>query len=561
MADEMRDFLRVLARAESWSGTKHWARAVPLWEQVVAANPVTGNYWARLAEARSGLGEHAAAAQAYQQVLRLGAWRPVVSDASEVEGAPYLIPGEVAYQIACCHARAGDAEQAIAALRDALDRGFRDVDRARAADDWADLRTDPRVADLLGIPGEDVSRDDGWRADLDFLGREIPRRAWAPFAEISEADFGERLAALRAQVADSSDAQLIMGIARLLRHLGDGHAFVRPPADDEALGARLPLDFFDFAEGVHIVAAAPEYRRLLGARLESVGGHDLTQVAAVLDTVISRDNDQQVRLMTPRWLRAAAELHALGLTAAPGAAMLGVVLPDGSREQAEVTAVSFPGWPGYSYPADWITLPDTVPGPLPLHLRHRELPYWFEYLPEADLVYFQFNGVRDHPGEPFAAFCDRLFAFADARRPGRLVIDLRWNGGGNTYLSGALLAHLARSPLAARRGGLYVIIGRGTFSAAQNTATMLEERTAAIFVGEPTGSRPNFIGETIPFELPHTRVIVNVADLYWQMSWPTDHRTWIAPQLYVPVTFAAFRANADPALDAILASTEQLPGT
>jgi hypothetical protein len=195
-----------------------------------------------------------------------------------------------------------------------------------------------------------------------------------------------------------------------------------------------------------------------------------------------------------------------------------------------------------------------------LHLRHRELPYWFEYLPEADLVYFQFNAVRDHPGEPFAAFCDRLFAFAEVRRPGRLVIDLRWNGGGNTYLSGALLEHLARSPLAARRGGLYVIIGRGTFSAAQNTATMLEERTAAIFVGEPTGSRPNFVGETIPFELPHTKVIVNVADLYWQTSWPTDHRTWIAPQLYVPVTFEAFRANTDPALDAIVASTEQLPG-
>ncbi|HEY1619494.1 MAG TPA: hypothetical protein VGG25_17870, partial [Streptosporangiaceae bacterium] len=118
----------------------------------------------------------------------------------------------------------------------------------------------------------------------------------------------------------------------------------------------------------------------------------------------------------------------------------------------------------------------------------------------------------------------------------------------------------ARSPLAARRGGLYVIIGRGTFSAAQNTATMLEERTAAIFVGEPTGSRPNFVGETIPFELPHTKVIVNVADLYWQTSWPTDHRTWIAPQLYVPVTFEAFRANRDPALDAIVASAEQLPG-
>ena len=43
---------------------------------------------------------------------------------------------------------------------------------------------------------------------------------------------------------------------------------------------------------------------------------------------------------------------------------------------------------------------------------------------------------------------------------------------------------------------------RLTFSAAQNTVTAIERETSAIFVGEPTGSRPNFIGEAIDFELP-----------------------------------------------------------
>jgi hypothetical protein len=108
----------------------------------------------------------------------------------------------------------------------------------------------------------------------------------------------------------------------------------------------------------------------------------------------------------------------------------------------------------------------------------------------------------DHPVEPFDAFCDRLFGFIDARRPGRLVIDMRWNGGGDTFLGKPLVHHLIRCPAINRRGALFVIIGRLTFSAAQNIATALEEHTDATFVGEPTGSRPNFIGETIPFELP-----------------------------------------------------------
>ena len=107
---------------------------------------------------------------------------------------------------------------------------------------------------------------------------------------------------------------------------------------------------------------------------------------------------------------------------------------------------------------------------------------------------------------------------------------------------------------------MFVIIGRLTFSAAQNIATALEEHTDATFVGEPTGSRPNFIGETIPFELPVSKLRVNVADLYWQTGYPMDHRPWIAPQLYTPPTFDSFARNQDPALAAVLAASERMPG-
>jgi hypothetical protein len=172
----------------------------------------------------------------------------------------------------------------------------------------------------------------------------------------------------------------------------------------------------------------------------------------------------------------------------------------------------------------------TATVPRPLHLRHRELPFWFEYLSAHDLVYFQFNAVRDHPAETFAAFCDRLFGFIEDRNAGQLAIDMRWNGGGNTPLTQHLLHHLIASRRLSRRGALFVIIGRLTFSAAQNTVTAIERETSAILVGEPTGSRPNFIGERIEFELPYSKVRANAADLFWQTSWPTDHRDLDRPR-------------------------------
>jgi hypothetical protein len=89
--------------------------------------------------------------------------------------------------------------------------------------------------------------------------------------------------------------------------------------------------------------------------------------------------------------------------------------------------------------------------------------------------------------------------------------------------------------------------------------TAIERETSAIFVGEPTGSRPNFIGERIDFELPYSKVLANAGDLFWQTSWPKDARIWTAPDIYAPPTFEAFRRNEDPALDAILAIREHVP--
>jgi hypothetical protein len=39
-----------------------------------------------------------------------------------------------------------------------------------------------------------------------------------------------------------------------------------------------------------------------------------------------------------------------------------------------------------------------------------------------------------------------------------------------------------------------------------------------------------------------------------------DHRTWIAPLIYTPPTFEAYRHNRDPALEAILAAREHVAG-
>jgi hypothetical protein len=97
-----------------------------------------------------------------------------------------------------------------------------------------------------------------------------------------------------------------------------------------------------------------------------------------------------------------------------------------------------------------------------------------------------------------------------------------------------------------------VITGRRTYSAAQNTATYFERFTNATFVGEPTGSSPNFVGEEDPVKLPYSGILANVSHLFWQSSWPQDQRRWLAPEIYVPPTWVDFKQGRDAALEAAL---------
>ncbi len=532
-------YFETLVQADAKMSAKQWAEAAALLEQIVKINPVEGKSWNWLATAYYNAKDFRKSTAAYEKQIELG----------------YGIPANAAYNIACNYALLGEKEAALTWLEKAFAMGFPDLPGAQTDEDLKSVRDELRYRTLVGLKDTSkMSREEGWRVDLQLLNREIKRRGYHLFPRTgTEADFDAAVKKLNDEIPQLTDIQIIVEMAKLMRRVGDGHSGLLGGRRAEFV-QNLPVQFYLFEEGLFIISADPKYKDLIGSQILKFGSRTPDEIVKGLEPIINRDNEIWIKQVAPYRMRNPVLPNALGLIPDTDKVSLTVRGLDGKERVASVAADNTQPdiWNVKPNPATWTNLTQPLSTPAPLYLKNPATPYWFEHLPNDKTVYFGFNSVKNDEKESLAAFAEGLFKFVNENAVEKLVIDLRWNNGGNTMLLNPLVQGLIKNDKINRRGKLFVIIGRRTFSAAQNAATYFERYTNATFVGEPTGSSPNFVGEEKPFTLPYSKISMNVSDLYWESSFPQDKRTWIAPQIYLPPTFEAYRTNRDAALEAII---------
>jgi tetratricopeptide (TPR) repeat protein len=396
-----------------------------------------------------------------------------------------------------------------------------------------------------------------WREDLRFMASEMEKRHRNLFHTVSRERFEAAVRSLDARIPSLARHQILVEMARIVAMVGDGHTNLAPTRDPRVGFRTYPLRLYLFADGLAVRAASREHADVVGAKVVRIGSSSADQAYRAVRELIGRDNEMDARFFAPHLLVMPEVLHALGLIddmedAAFTLDVGGTIrtLRLSSAGPAELLAPETD--------TTWMPRPELVDArdgaarPTPLWLQAPQDRYRFVPLPEAKAVYVQYNQVGDKEGgETIAAFADRLLAFLDANPVERLVLDLRLNRGGNGELNRPLLVALIRARRVDRPGGLFVLVGRSTWSAAQFLVNDLEKYTHAIFVGEPTGGKVNAFGDSSRITLPHSGVTVRVSTLWWQGD-ERDGRPWTAPQVAADLALADYRANVDPALDAAL---------
>lgn len=540
-------------RAQGHYRNEAYAEARPLLDRVVARAPQNERAWLFLGDCRYETGAYDAALKAFHRARALGA--------TALEDG-YRYPR---FLLAATHARRGTVDSAFVWLRRLLEeRRFSNRGPLRESEALAPLRGDPRFDDLLRagdgpVPSDRVA---GWRHDLDVLLSEV-RRLNATYHARPLPDSIRRAATrLRRDIPTLSDGEVWVRMQMLLARLGQSHNSIWHFRGADRMDiTMLPLSFYVFADGVHVVNA--ERSEWVGAEVLRVADTPAAEAMRQLERVVTSETPMKVDWLGPAYLRLPQVLHALGVTDDAGPVPLTLRLRDGTTETVTLDPVPVerrqklrPHGLSDAGPPLWLSRPDDG--------------YWMQRLSGSGALYVQINQIINETAAPdfadvggptvesFAAFTTRLRDTLRADRPEALVLDLRRNNGGNTFLYTDLLRRLVAYD-AAPGTALYVLVGRNTYSAALNLATDLDRLTDATFVGEPTGGKPNTHGNESAVELPYSGLTAGLSAVYWQHSVPQDERLGVTPDLPARLSSEAYLQGRDPVLDATRRLLSTLP--
>ncbi len=411
------------------------------------------------------------------------------------------------------------------------------------------------------------NRSERWRQDLDALAGRFASldRSLSPG---ERTHFLEALDGIRSNLDKLGDAEVIMQMSAAIAIADEPHTRLLLVRNATEL-RRLPIRVWWFQEGLYVIRSTPEYRDLLGCRIDDFD-HVPTRHARDLVGRAFAGNPSWRDYLTTYTLTSPEALHGLGVARQLEKVEIGV---SGCRGAGRRTIRPMPLARSDRTVESWWDLSPRRESPhgitahvlgedkrgLPLYLRNPTANYVFEYLPRSGVLYFQFNRSDNARDENLAAFGKRLLSEIETRRPRALVLDVRFNTGGNSSLSQEVFQQLNQRTANIPR---YIITGRTTFSAGISAMGQFLSGGPATIVGELPGDDIDHWSEGGYVRLPNSGFEVDFQTVFHSYSRPPCPHDIscvdmtidsIEPDVPVNLSWKDYLARRDPALETVLA--------
>jgi hypothetical protein len=333
------------------------------------------------------------------------------------------------------------------------------------------------------------------------------------------------------QINSLPDAKIVVGIQKFLATVGDGHTLLFPFGMKRGILFRIPLMLWSFDDGMFVIDASE--KRFIGQKVIGIGKYPIEEVLRLIQPYISFDNTQQLRWATPFYITLTDFLVTIG-----------------AEEDRNNSTIIFENGVKYTFRAEPID-PENLEIKLiptknsPAYLIHRDKTFWMEKV-QPEILYVAVNAMNDSQQKSLETFGRELRE--EIKSFNHMILDLRFNNGGEASKADELLKTCIAFD--ARGGQLIVLIGRMTFSAAQTFATRIDQWTNALFLGEPTGSKPNHYGNERPFKLPFSGIRGTISSGYNQPVTANDVRNSISPEILIQYNSYDYFSGKDPVLEA-----------
>jgi hypothetical protein len=374
------------------------------------------------------------------------------------------------------------------------------------------------------------------------------------------------------RVASMTAEEFMLCVLAIPAFADNGHDVLNDSDLSWSPSARLPLRMIWFPDGWVVARAAPEFAPLLGARVRTIEGLGSDEIFRRVRRL--QGGPDSSRRWNLEWvIEDAGMLHALHIAKRADGLRLALRLPGGARTERTVRFVPTrevpPGeepvrlWSPELWPAEvekgWKA---GVGVPQPLYLLEGNEAYRLAPLPELDTLYVEFRSHLDRPAGTLAAFMRTVDQAIDTARPRNLIVDLRFDTGGNIDLTRAW----QRTVVSRIRGEIFVLIGRYTFSAGIVAAAAFKHDAAgrAVVVGEEPGDRLIWWSEGENVCLPYSQYCLHLTTGLWNLEsgcagqpgcygdhYDASVRT-LRPDVSAPLGAADWLAGRDPGMEAIV---------
>ena len=446
---------------------------------------------------------------------------------------------------------------------------------------FALLRTfypNPPEPDLPAAPDVATAQ----RQDFDYFQHYFELNRTYTSAALERAK--QLLARHREKAGSFSPAQFDLAIASVAALADNGHSRVHPPGLARR-HSRLPCRSYRFDDGYYVIRARPACAELLGAKLLAIDGRPVGEVADKMFEYFGGPRNHYDQFASSFFLESPALLHAAGVASEADRLTLRVASRDGSEREVQIAAepadANAPVMFGNEYLSpqplegeadDWRPLL-AIDAALPPLLRDLNVPFRSE-LWAQDAVYFaQFRSNADEPGYPIGDFVARARREIQAGQPRSIVLDLRFDQGGNFTTTASLMKDLAHLTDGIER--VYILTSAWTFSAGNVNLALVKEHGGdkVVVIGETVGDRIRTWAEGGSLALPNSKLRIGfstglhdysgscwgVSGCFWVMYFYPTHVTSFEPDVHVAYSFEDYVNLRDPALDRALELARRAP--